>query len=103
MTKVPSEYKYEKPFWILSCACLLLALLYVGLVGKTVENTLQRQNAESAISSISAKVNELDFTYLNLKSSINAETAKSLGFVDASKTLVAKKSAPLSFSLKNEI
>ena len=103
MTKVPSEYKYQKPFWVLSGVCLSLALLYVGLVGKTVANTLERQNAENEISDVGAKVSQLDFAYLNLKSSINADTAKSLGFLEASKTLVARKGAGLSISMKNEI
>lgn len=103
MTKVPSQYKFQRIFWALSVTCLVLGGLYLGLVGKTVANVLERQQTEKMMSEASIKVSELEFSYLNTKSSVNAALARSLGFVETSKTLVAKKAGNLSFSLKNEI
>jgi len=103
MTKVPSQYRFQKLFWILSITCLVLGGLYLGLVGKTIANVLERQQTEKMLSEASIKVSELEFSYLNTKSAVNVALARSLGFVESSKTLVAKKAGNLSLSLKNEI
>ncbi len=93
MTKMPTQFKYQKQIWTLSGVFGMLVFAYVGLVGSTVYNTLERQRGEKEISKITSELSEMEFSYLNIKAKINPELARSLGFVDADTVIVAKKSS----------
>ncbi len=103
MTKVPSQYRYQKVFWTLSALCFVLGALYVGLMLQTVRNTLARQDAEKEIAALTSDVSKLEFAYLSATASIDSTMAHSLGYVEVTDTLVAKKSSGLSIAFKNEI
>ncbi len=92
MTTVPSLYKYQRSFWSISSACVVMVFLYMYFVGITVNNTLARQNAEKRSAELSTTLSELEFSYLSLKSSINEQMAVDRGFVEAKDTIIAKAS-----------
>ena len=94
MTKMPTGFKYQKQVWSLAGTVGVLLASYMILVGMTIYNTLQTQRAEKQISSITADLNEMEFSYLAIKSKVNNDLAKSMGFVEPSTIIVAKREAP---------
>jgi len=102
MTKLPSQYKYQKSIWSLTFTCAILFVSYLSLVGKTVTNVLDRQNDEASIAEIVNNVSQVEFAYLNEKSAINADYARSRGFMEIANTLIAKQKNIGNLSL-NEI
>lgn len=90
MTKMPTQFKYQKQIWTLAGVFGVLVFTYIGLVGSTIYNTLERQRGEKEISKVTSELSEMEFAYLNLKAKINPELARSLGFVDADNVAVAK-------------
>lgn len=102
MTKLPSQYKHKKKFWILFSGCFSLLVCYFVLFGMTIANVLDRQNSEREISAITANVSKVEFSYLNEKSSINASFARSLGFIEVEKTGITQQKKVGNISL-NEI
>ncbi|HYC34535.1 MAG TPA: hypothetical protein VEC13_02275 [Candidatus Paceibacterota bacterium] len=93
MTKAPSIYTHQKRFWTLSSTVFALILTYLGLVGMTVSNTLDRQRAEKEMAALQTEVSELEFAYVGLTSSITLENARTLGFVEVSEFSVARTKA----------
>lgn len=93
MTKIPSNYIHQKKIWGFGGLIAGLLSVYVLLVGFTVWNTLIRQRSEKQVTSIQANISELEFSYVNLKSSINVEMATELGFVSSPEFTIAKGSA----------
>ncbi len=87
---MPTQFKYQKQIWALGGILGVLVFTYIGLVGSTVYNTLERQRGEKEISEVTSKLSEMEFSYLNIKAKINPELARSLGFVDADNVIVAK-------------
>lgn len=102
MTKMPSQFKYQKQIWTLGGVFGILVFAYVGLVGSTVYNTLERQRGEKEIGQITSELSEMEFSYLNLKAKVNPELARSLGFVDADSIIVAKKDSNVTAFVKKE-
>ncbi len=92
MTKLPSQYKHKKTVLTLFFGCLSMGLCYMTLVGMTVSNVMNRQNDERQITSITADISKVEFSFLNQKSSINSSYAHNLGFVDVETSGVAKQS-----------
>lgn len=90
MTKMPSQFKYQKQIWTLTGVLGILMFTYLGLVGSTVYNTLERQRGEKQISKVTSDLSEMEFSYLALKAKINPELARSMGFVEADSVIVAK-------------
>ncbi len=99
---MPSQFKYQKQICVLTGVLGVLVLAYIGLVGSTVYNTLERQQGERQISSLTSELSEMEFSYLNLKAKINPELARSLGFVDADGVLVAKTGPSLTAFVDRE-
>lgn len=91
MTKIPSSFKYEKQVWSLAGALGALSVVYIALVGMTVHNTFLRQTDEKQISSLTAELSEMEFSYLSLKARINTDLAHSMGFVETDIVVIAKK------------
>lgn len=102
MTKMPTQFKYQKQIWALGGVFGMLVFAYVGLVGTTVYNTLERQRGEKEIGKITSELSEMEFSYLNLKAKINPELARSLGFVDADTVIVAKKNSSVTAFVNKE-
>lgn len=90
---MPSQFKHQKHIWTLGGVFGVLVFTYIGLVGSTVYNTLERQKGERQISKLTSELGEMEFSYLNLKAQVNPELARSLGFIDANNIIVAKKDA----------
>lgn len=98
MTRIPSKYEHQKKFWALSSIVSSLVAVYVILVGLTVWNTLIRQRSEKDITLLQDNVSELEFSYVNLKSSINIEMARTLGYVDSPEFVVVKSNSDVAIS-----
>ena len=99
---MPSQFKYQKQIWTLGGVFGLLVFAYMGLVGSTVYNTLQRQQGEKQISQITGQLSEMEFSYLALKAKVNPELARSMGFVDAETVIVAKRDSNLTAFVNKE-
>lgn len=93
MTKCPSQFKYEATIRSLFACIGLLSIMYIGFFVKTISNTVERQRGEREIKNLSADVSELEFAYLNNKSLVTMDYAKSLGFIEAKDVYVAKQSS----------
>lgn len=92
MTKMPKEFKYEPKIRALSAFLGALVLSYIAFVGLTLWHTLERQKAEAQISSLTADLSEMEFSYLSKEAKINPELAQSLGFVEPQNIVIARKS-----------
>lgn len=88
--KTQSNNIYQKKFWTLSSVFVSLIMFYLGLVGFTVSNTLDRQRAEARISDLQIEVSELEFSYMTLSSTLTLEKAKIIGFVEVNDFSVAR-------------
>ncbi|MFA6050514.1 MAG: hypothetical protein WC761_04945 [Candidatus Paceibacterota bacterium] len=93
MTKMPSTFKYQKQVWSLFGIIALLLGLYLFLVGKTVYNTTAAQQAERAISSMTAELAKMEFAYLSAQAKINMDLASQMGFIEPESVVVAKVKA----------
>ncbi|MDB5204127.1 MAG: hypothetical protein JWP09_155 [Candidatus Taylorbacteria bacterium] len=102
MTKMPTQFKYQKQIWALGGILGVLVFTYVGLVGSTVYNTLERQRGEKQISQVTGQLSEMEFSYLGLKSKVNPELARSRGFIDADNIIVAKKDSGVTAFVNKE-
>lgn len=102
MTKMPTQFKYQKQIWALSGLLGVLVVAYLGLVGSTVYNTLERQQGEKQVSEMTSNLSEMEFSYLALKAKVNPELARSLGFVDAGNVTVAKRDSNLTAFVKKD-
>ncbi len=91
MTKMPTQYIYQKQVWTLGGVLSVLLIAYVSLVGMTIFNTLARQQSERDIARITSELSQTEFSYLNSKAQINLELARKMGFVDVSRIIVAKE------------
>lgn len=90
MTIAPSYTKSQKYFFILVALIGLCLSAYVFLIWNTISNTLSRQRAEKAITSLQTEVSELEFSYVSLTSSMTLDKAKALGFVELELSSVAR-------------
>ena len=89
MTKVPSQYTFQNKFWMLVFVLIVSVGGYLSFFGLTIYHTLERQKAERQVSELATRVSELEFSYLTKKASINADLARSLGFVEAPEAHIA--------------
>lgn len=67
---------------MLAGVLLSIFVMYGFLINKTIMNVVARQNSEKEIASLSSAVGDLEFKYMNLKSSITLELAHGKGFQD---------------------
>ena len=75
------EYEEKKIFWIFFLAFVFFIISYGFLLNSTMKNIMSKQNMEKEMTSLSSKVNSLEFAYLNIKNSITLELAQTKGFV----------------------
>lgn len=93
MTKLPSQFKYQKQVVVLTSSICVMAFAYIFLVGVTVSNAFEKQQAENEIRTITAKLSETEFSYLEKRATINASLARGMGFVEPEKVLIARVDA----------
>lgn len=75
------EYRNKKVFLILFSIFIFFIISYGFLLNSTMMNAVKRQNLEKEIKSLTTNVNSLEYKYLNIKSNITMDLAKSYGFV----------------------
>ena len=97
MTSLPSQYKYKKTFWILSCSLVCLIAVYVVLVFQTVSHTVARKNTEASMQQLLSSISTTESNYIALQSSITPELAMARGFVESKNTIVVRTNQTLSF------
>jgi hypothetical protein len=82
-------------FWVLVAVCFASTILYIYAVTTTVSNTVSRATLETQVSTMAARIGELEFTYIGMKNSVTLETAYAHGFKDVSSpTYIARADGP---------
>ena len=87
-TKVLQLNKREiaRTFWILVFLMIFLAGYYFYLINKTIWNVAERQNIEKSLTQLGSDTAEKESNYMALKSKIDLNMARSLGFNTVVKT-----------------
>jgi hypothetical protein len=99
-TRVLSFDQRVKIFWTLVSVCFVSSILYIYAVSTTVSNTVSRQSLEREVSTLAARIGEMEFTYIGMKNSVNLATAYNHGFKDVSSpTYVSRTSSAGSLSI----
>ena len=75
------EYREKKVFWILFSVFVFFVLSYGLLLNSIMTKAVAKQNIEREMISIGSEVNSLESKYLNIKSKITLDFAKTRGFV----------------------
>ncbi len=88
---MPTQYKYKTQVWALGGVLAVLLGSYIFFLSQVVYNTLGRQQAERQIAELTSSLSQVEFQYLADKSKVNPELARSLGFVEASQVVIAKR------------
>jgi hypothetical protein len=60
----------------------MLSFSYIYLINDSVINTVAREQNNKAIALISAEIGTMENSYISLRSDINIDLARSLGFDD---------------------
>ena len=82
---------------------LILAVLYVFLLGSMVYNIVERRSLEADARNISNEVRDLELTYLSKSNSIDLELSYSLGFAETKPKYVTRKALGSISISQNEI
>lgn len=90
MTRIPSQFTYKNKVWTLLGCTAILFISYIFLVGSTMYNTLHRQRAEQAVSTLTAELSQMEFAYLAKEASITADLASSMGFIEPDSIVIAR-------------
>lgn len=91
MTKMPGEHKYKNKIWT-ALACLgILGSAYIFFFIMTITNISKYQASEKIISSLTADISKMEFTFLAKEAEINPSLAAKLGFVEPESIVIAKK------------
>ena len=69
-------------------ATVVLAVLYLGFLGRVVTITVARQESLKNVANLEPKIAILESKYLTLSSSIDFELAKSLGYLPATDEVI---------------
>lgn len=94
-----SIHKEKLLVWLLSVVIISSFILYMFLVNGAVLNVVAREEVESSVAALNAKVSELEFEYISLKNSITIQYAYDRGFKDVSHVTFAERSSGSSLSL----
>jgi hypothetical protein len=82
-------------FWTLGAICFISSILYIYAVTSTISNTVSRQALEGEVSTLAAKIGEMEFTYIGLKNNVSITVAYDHGFEDVSHAVyVARANTP---------
>lgn len=93
MKKVTKIIQNQKIlFWSLLLVLMVFVFTYFYLINQTIVNTAERSHAQRAFSALSEEASSLEFQYINLKSGIDMEKAKSFGFNSAEPYFISRRS-----------
>lgn len=73
-------------YWILLGILVFSFVLYVVYVNQTVRNVVRRQQLDREISSLNARIGELEFKYISMKNDVTIDKAYAMGFRDVAET-----------------
>ncbi|MFH0845821.1 MAG: hypothetical protein V1851_00235 [Patescibacteria group bacterium] len=79
-------------FWILVFSSILLMVSYFYLIIQSTVNVTTYRTMEEKIINLNTKLGEYEFQYMALKSQIDLEMAKTLGFAETSDVHFVDKS-----------
>lgn len=71
-------------FWTLVWTVFFLAGFYMYCVRTTISNIVARQNSENESSTLTLKIGNEEFEYINKRNAVTLELAYTLGFKDSS-------------------
>lgn len=86
-------------FWTLVSICFVSSILYIYAVSTTVSNTVSRQALEREVSTLAARIGEMEFTYIAMKNSVDLSTAYTYGFKDVSAPVYVSRTSSASLSI----
>ncbi len=89
---MPGEFKYRGKIWLASGCAGFLALSYLAFFGMTITNIAKYQAAEKQISSVTADLSQMEFSYLSKEAEINTTLAAARGFVEPTNIVIAHSS-----------
>jgi hypothetical protein len=78
-------------FRVLIICSAVLCALYMYLIGSITFNIIARKSLETTEKTLTAKVNQLEITYLNNVNKTDKNYALSKGFVDVSQNIFASR------------
>lgn len=102
-SKFLAKKKHPKITFMLFSAIIFCVVLYTYSAFKTTENAFKKTAVMKKISAVSSLIGESESEYLNLKNSINLETAYSMGFKDVKNPRYLSRQALGKVTLRNEI
>jgi hypothetical protein len=70
-------------FWILVSVSMLSFLVYIYAINATSRNIARGDDLERQLAEMSADINTLEFSYIELKNDITLELARDYGFKEA--------------------
>ncbi len=103
ITKTISYDTRTKVFGMMAVICVACVVVYFFAINMTVRNTVTRQRLEAEVSNVSAKLGELEFSYIALKNNVSLDKAYALGFqnVSATQYITRGKSRSLSMNVSS--
>lgn len=88
-----------KFFWVLVGASFVSLFTYIYAIHSTARNIALRQDLERQSTEVSANLNALEFSYIDLKNDITLELAHNYGFKEAKTPIyISRTSKTLSFN-----
>lgn len=87
-----NNYSRRSLFKFLIGGLIVLAIVYVYLIGSITFNVLARKSLENTVRVSSSNVSQLELAYLSGISEIDKDYALSMGFVDARNNIFATRS-----------
>lgn len=78
-------------FWMTLAVFLSSVLLYVYYLNATILHIVERKSAEQSISKITMHISELEYTYMEISTTITQDHAYTLGFKAPEDTVFARR------------
>lgn len=89
------QFTLEKILLGLALTLIVLSFFgYMYCINKTVVFVVEREELSEELSTVGARVSELEFSYIHLKNEITADRAYAIGFAEIdTPTFISKKTA----------
>jgi len=98
-TKTLSYDQRLQTFWSLIFILSACLVIYIFAVNGAVRNTVVRQNLEKETTNLSARIGELEFSYIAMKNKISLNLAYERGFKEVVSPVYISRSASRSLSI----
>ncbi|PJA37087.1 MAG: hypothetical protein CO183_00130, partial [Candidatus Zambryskibacteria bacterium CG_4_9_14_3_um_filter_42_9] len=89
--KIISYDKRILLFWSLVAVSIFSLFIYIYAINATARNIAVRQDLEKKIVAISANLNSLEFSYIELRNNVTIELARQHGFTEAKSPLYVSR------------